>query len=81
MRHGFNALQQRVPRPQLTRHQLQHVGQQCGELTPAPAGLYDVAVELSGYRPGQATSLHVNGNETARVEIVLERRAPGESSY
>jgi hypothetical protein len=50
-------------------------------LTPAPAGLYDVAVEREGYRPGQVTSLRVGGNETARVEIVLERRAPGESSY
>ncbi len=50
-------------------------------LTPAPAGLYDVAVEREGYRPGSVTSVRVGDNQTARVEIVLERRAPGESSY
>jgi hypothetical protein len=52
----------------------------CFLLTPVPAGLYDVAADLPGYRPGSATSLHVNANETAAVEIVLERRTPGESS-
>ena len=50
-------------------------------LTPAPTGLYDVAVELQGYRPGLVGGLRVASGETVQVEIVLEARGPGESSY
>jgi len=50
-------------------------------LTPAPTGLYDVAVDLQGYRPGLVGGLHVGNGETVQVEIMLEPRGPGESSY
>ena len=50
-------------------------------LTPVPAGLYDVAAELSGYRPGEVTALRVASGSTARVDITLERRAAGEGGY
>jgi hypothetical protein len=50
-------------------------------LTPTPAGLYDVAAELNGYRPGEVGALRVASGGTAQVEIVLEQRGPGESSY
>jgi len=50
-------------------------------LTPAPTGLYDVAVELQGYRSGLVGGLRVGNGETVQVEIVLEARGPGESSY
>src|SRR5262245_21611439 len=43
-------------------------------LTPAPAGFYDVAAELNGYRPGEVTALRVANGATVQVEIVLERR-------
>ena len=50
-------------------------------LTPAPAGLYDVAAEREGYRPGAVGALRVASGATAQVEIVLERRGLGEGSY
>ena len=50
-------------------------------LAPAPVGLYDVAAERNGYRPGAVGALRVASGGATQVEIVLERRGPGESSY
>jgi hypothetical protein len=50
-------------------------------LDPVPPGLYDLAVELTGYRDGSLTTLKVEGGQPTRAEIVLQRRAPGEGGY
>jgi hypothetical protein len=47
-------------------------------LGPVRPGLYDVAVEMAGYRDGSLTSLSVQASESTRAEITLQRRAPGE---
>jgi hypothetical protein len=50
-------------------------------LGPVRPGLYDVAVELTGYRRGLLTTLRVDEGRTTRAEIVLERRTSGEDGY
>jgi hypothetical protein len=50
-------------------------------LDPARPGLYDVAVELVGYRDGSLTALQVQPSQPTRADIVLQRRAPGEGGY
>jgi hypothetical protein len=50
-------------------------------LDPARPGLYDVAVEMAGYRDGSLTALQVQVSQPTRAEIVLQRRAPGEGGY
>jgi hypothetical protein len=50
-------------------------------LGPVRPGLYDVAVELTGYRDGSLTSLQVQDGQATPAEIVLQRRAPGEGGY
>jgi hypothetical protein len=50
-------------------------------LGPVRPGLYDVAVELNGYRRGLLATLRVDDGRTTRAEIVLERRANGEDGY
>jgi hypothetical protein len=50
-------------------------------LDPARPGLYDVAVEMAGYRDGSLTALQVQTSQPTRAEIVLQRRAPGEGGY
>ena len=49
-----------------------------GELRP---GLYDVAVELSGYRRGMLSTLKVENGQTTQADLVLERRTGGEDGY
>jgi hypothetical protein len=43
--------------------------------------LYDLAVELTGYRDGSLTTLRVEGGQPTRAEIVLQPRAPGDGGY
>lgn len=46
-----------------------------------PPGLYDVAVELPGYRRGLLGGLKVEDGRTTDASLVLERRAGGEDGY
>jgi hypothetical protein len=50
-------------------------------LGPVRPGLYDVAVELTGYRRGLLTTLRIDEGRTTHADIVLERRANGEDGY
>jgi hypothetical protein len=50
-------------------------------LGPVRPGLYDVAVELTGYRAGSLTGLTVQPSKPTRAEIVLQRRGAGEGGY
>jgi hypothetical protein len=50
-------------------------------LGPIRPGLYDVAVELEGYRRGLLATLKVENGQTTQAKIVLERRAGGEDGY
>jgi hypothetical protein len=50
-------------------------------LGPVRPGLYDVAVEMAGYRDGSLTSLSVEAGGSTRAKITLQRRAPGEGGY
>jgi hypothetical protein len=50
-------------------------------LGPVRPGLYDVAVEMTGYRDGSLTSLSVQESQATRAEITLQRRAPGDGGY
>ncbi len=50
-------------------------------LGPVRPGLYDVTVELDGYRDGSVTAIEVQGSRPTWAEIVLQRRAPGEGGY
>lgn len=50
-------------------------------LGPVRPGLYDVAVELDGYRDGSVTAIQVQDGRPTLAEIVLQRRAPGEGGY
>ena len=50
-------------------------------LGPVRPGLYDVAVELAGYRDGSLTAIQVQESQPTRAEIVLQRRAPGEGGF
>ncbi len=50
-------------------------------LAPVRAGLYDLTVELEGFRRGERRDLLVEEGRAAQVEIKLERRGPGEGGY
>jgi len=50
-------------------------------LGPVRPGLYDVVVELTGYRRGSLDTLKVEDGHTTQAEIVLERRTGGEDGY
>ncbi|MCC7370214.1 MAG: carboxypeptidase regulatory-like domain-containing protein [Chloroflexi bacterium] len=46
-----------------------------------PPGLYDVTVELQGYRKGSLATLKVEDGRTTQADLVLERRFGGEDGY
>jgi hypothetical protein len=50
-------------------------------LGPIRSGLYDVAVEVEGYRRGLLATLKVENGQITQAEIVLERRTGGEDGY
>lgn len=50
-------------------------------LSQIPPGLYDVTVELPGYRRGSLTTLKVEDGRTTQADLVLERRTGGEDGY
>ena len=50
-------------------------------LGPLRPGLYDVIVELAGYRRGSLSTLKVEDGRTTQADIVLERRTGGEDGY
>lgn len=50
-------------------------------LGPIRPGLYDVSVELNGYRRGLLASLKVENGQVTSADIVLERRTGGEDGY
>lgn len=50
-------------------------------LGPIRPGLYDVAVELHGYRRGSLTTLKLENGRTTQADITLERRTGGEDGY
>lgn len=50
-------------------------------LGPIPPGLYDVAVELPGYRRGLLGGLPVADGKITDASLILERRTGGEDGY
>ena len=50
-------------------------------LGPIRPGLYDVSVEVNGYRRGLLTTLKVENGRTTPADITLERRTGGEDGY
>jgi hypothetical protein len=50
-------------------------------LGPIRPGLYDVAVEVNGYRRGSLATLTVENGKTTQADIVLERRTGSEDGY